>query len=99
MTDFKNRCQPTNQKSYLIWSIQALEMWLNDVLEFWKKNGYTRKFCLLWYKTQRCIIYVCCMWHNFIKMEMPLGDIKGEMDNKPTPDIDYSLEVIISSSP
>ena len=32
-------------------------------------------------------------------METPLGDIKGEMDNKPTPNIDYSLEVIISSSP
>ena len=34
-------------------------------------------------KTQRRIIYVCCMLHNFIRKEMNIDPVENEMNNFP----------------
>lgn len=39
------------------------------------------------------------MLHNFIRVEMPIDDIEVEIYNKPTPNIDYNLEVIDTIEP
>lgn len=39
------------------------------------------------------------MLHNFIRTKMPIDDIEVEINNEPTPNIDYNLEVIDTVEP
>ena len=50
-------------------------------------------------KTQMRIIFVCCMLHNFIRTEMPFGEIEIEMIDELTPDIDFDSVVIDKIEP
>lgn len=50
-------------------------------------------------KYKDIIISFCCMLHNFIRTKMPIDDIEVEINNEPTPNIDYNLEVIDTVEP
>ena len=95
MGDFRDGHQPTTLEELFNMKHSSAHNVIERCFGLLKeRQGILRSPTFSNIKTQMHIIFVCCMLHNFIRREMPFGEIEIEIIDELTPDIDFDSAVI-----
>ena len=99
-SDFRDGHQPTAlEKLFNIKYSSARNIIKRYFRLLKKKWAVLRSLAFYEIKTQRFIIYICCMLHYFMRTEMFFDDMELEMSDELTPNIDFDSTIIDTIEP